>query len=50
MPADALAEGERIVCETARANSIPLVVLRADPADVPRWLKQARAAVASLLA
>jgi uncharacterized protein YbjT (DUF2867 family) len=46
----ALAEGERIALEIARRNSIPLVVLRADPADAPRWLTQAREAVASLLA
>jgi hypothetical protein len=50
VPADALVEGERIVCETARENSIPLVLLRADPGDVPLWLTQARAAVASMLA
>jgi hypothetical protein len=50
VPADALAEGERIVSETARENAVPLAILRADPEDVPRWLAQARAAVASLLA
>ena len=50
VPVDALVEGERIVCEIARANSIPLALLRADPQDVPQWLTQARAAVASLLA
>ncbi len=50
VPAAALAEGERIVCETARENSIPLALLRADPADVAPWLSQARVAVASMLA
>ncbi len=50
VPAGALAEGERIVTETARENAIPLAILRADPADVPRWLAQADAALASLLA
>jgi hypothetical protein len=50
VPADALAEGERIVRETARRNSIPLALLRSDPADVPLWLEQARATVASMLA
>ncbi len=50
VPADALAEGERIVREVAQENSVPLAILRADPADVPRWLTQARAALASLLA
>jgi hypothetical protein len=49
VPPDALVEGERIVREIARSNSIPLVVLEADPGDVPRWLIRAREAVASLL-
>ena len=49
-PAGALAEGERIVSAAAGASAIPLAVLRADPADVPRWLEQAGAAVGSLLA
>jgi hypothetical protein len=47
--AEALAEGERIVTATARENAIPLAILRADPADVPQWLTQARAALAALL-
>ena len=50
VPAAALAEGERIVSATAHENAVPLAILRADPEDVPRWLVQARAAVASLLA
>ncbi len=49
VPADALAEGERIAREVARGNAIPLALLHADPAEIPRWLKQAREAVASLL-
>ncbi len=49
VPADALAQGERIVREVARKSSIPLAILRADPADVPQWLTQARAALALLL-
>jgi hypothetical protein len=44
-----LAAGERITREIAVRNSIPLAVLRADPADPPRWLEQARAAVDVLL-
>jgi hypothetical protein len=48
-PPGALAGGERIVCEVARSNSIPLALLRADPADVPRWLEQANGALSSML-
>ncbi len=48
-PAGALAEGERIAQEIAQRNSIPLAILRADPADVARWLEQARRAVSSML-
>jgi hypothetical protein len=44
-----LAEGGRIAREIAQRNSIPLAILRADPADVPSWLGQARAAVSSML-
>jgi uncharacterized protein YbjT (DUF2867 family) len=50
MPAGALAEGERIAREIAHRNSIPLVILHADPADTPRWLEQARGGLSSLLA
>ncbi|MFI5003508.1 MAG: hypothetical protein ACHQE6_00710 [Solirubrobacterales bacterium] len=49
VPAEALAEGERIAQEAARSNAIPLALLHTDPADVPGWLTEARAAVASLL-
>jgi hypothetical protein len=44
-----LAEGERIARELTSRNSIPLALLHADPDDLPRWLEQARAALAALL-
>jgi hypothetical protein len=50
MPVVTLAEGERIAQEIAHRNSIPLIVLHADPADFPRWLEQARGALSSMLA
>lgn len=51
LPAGALAEGERIARAAARRSSIPLALLRVDPAeDLPRWLGQARGAVDSILA
>jgi hypothetical protein len=50
VPAAALAEGERIVSGAARESAIPLALLRADPADVSRWLEEARGALASMLA
>lgn len=49
VPAEVLAEGERIVSETAARNSIPVTILRADVEDPDKWLAQARAAVGSLL-
>jgi uncharacterized protein YbjT (DUF2867 family) len=49
VPADALAEGERIANEVAGRNAMPLVVLRSDPGDPPRWLAEARGAVDTLL-
>ncbi len=49
MPAGALAEGERIAREIAERNSIPLIILHADPADIPSWLEQARGALFLLL-
>jgi hypothetical protein len=49
VPADALTSGERIAREIASRNSIPLAILRADPADLPGWLEQAGAALASML-
>lgn len=45
-----LADGERIVSETAARNSIPVAILTADPLDVDVWLAGARDAVNSLLA
>ncbi len=50
VPADALAEGEQIARVLAERNSIPLGLLRADPADGSLWLEQARAAVGAMLA
>jgi hypothetical protein len=49
VPADVLAEGERIVSETAALNSIPTAILTVDPRDSQAWLTQARAAVLGLL-
>lgn len=49
VPAEVLAEGERIVSETAARNSIPVAILTADPAHVDSWSAQARAAVGSFL-
>jgi uncharacterized protein YbjT (DUF2867 family) len=49
IPAGALAEGERIAREVAGRNSIPLAVLNADPADIPRWLEQASGALSLML-
>jgi hypothetical protein len=43
------AGGERIARAVARANSIPLAFVRAEPADLPEWLAQAHGAVDSLL-
>jgi uncharacterized protein YbjT (DUF2867 family) len=50
VPTGTLAEGEWIAQEVAHRNSIPLVILYANPADVPRWLEQARGALSSMLA
>ena len=44
-----LAGGRALVERHAAYNEIPLRVLEADPADRPAWLRDARAAVASLL-
>jgi hypothetical protein len=49
VPADVLAEGERIVSETAARNSIPTAILTVDPLDPEAWLAQARANVNALL-
>jgi hypothetical protein len=49
LPADVLAEGERIVSETTARNSIPGAILTADPIDLQAWSAQARAAIEYLL-
>jgi hypothetical protein len=46
---EVLAEGRRIVSETAAGNSIPAATLTADPGDAEAWLEQARGAVRALL-
>lgn len=40
---------EQAVSETAARNSIPVVALRTDPADLQAWLAEALAAIAWLL-
>ena len=50
VPAEALAEGQRIAGEISARNSIPFVSLTADPADHRGWGADARAAVHRLLA
>jgi hypothetical protein len=49
LPADLLAQGERIVSETAARNLIPVAILRADPLDGEEWSKQALLAIEHLL-
>ncbi len=49
VPAEALAEGERIVSETAARNLIPIAILRVGVRDEEAWLAQARGAVNRLL-
>lgn len=49
VPAEVLAEGERIVSETAARNSIPAAILTVDPLDSDAWLAQACAMVSALL-
>jgi hypothetical protein len=49
VPAEALAEGERIVSETAARNLIPIAILRVRVKDEEAWLAQARGAVNRLL-
>jgi hypothetical protein len=46
---DLLAEGERTVRALTAFNSIPVAILRADPADPAAWLADAQAAVRALL-
>jgi hypothetical protein len=49
VPAEVLAEGERVVSETAARNSIPAAILTVDPLDSDAWLAQACTAVGALL-
>ncbi len=49
MPACAPPEGERIAQEIARRNSIPLAILRADPADTPLWVQEASRELSMML-
>lgn len=46
---ETLAEGWRIVSETATRNSIPAALIMADPLDIDAWIAQARAVVSRLL-
>jgi hypothetical protein len=49
VPVEMLAEGRRIVLETAARNSIPTSILTIDPLHCDSWLAHARAAVGALL-
>jgi hypothetical protein len=49
VPAEVLAQGERIVSETAARNSIPVAIVKAGAEDEEAWLTQALAAVNWLL-
>jgi hypothetical protein len=46
---ETLAEGWRIVSETATRNSIPAALITADPLDFDAWIAQARVVVNRLL-
>jgi hypothetical protein len=48
--AELLRDGERIVGALAERNAIPTAFISADFGDLDRWLADARASVASLLA
>jgi uncharacterized protein YbjT (DUF2867 family) len=48
-PAELLADGALIVRALAERNNIPTALLTADPGDLPAWLDDAHAAIASLL-
>lgn len=48
-PAELLAEGQLLVHTLAERNNIPTSLLTADPNDVPAWLADVHAAIASLL-
>jgi hypothetical protein len=49
VPAEVLAEGERIVSETAARNLIPVAIVKAGAGDEGAWLAQARGSVRGLL-
>ncbi len=49
VPAEVLAEGERIAREVGEQNAMPMAFLRAGTDDREGWLVQARAAVEQLL-
>jgi hypothetical protein len=49
VPPEILAEGERVAADVAQRNSIPLAILRADPAEEQRWQVEGLAAVDALL-
>jgi hypothetical protein len=49
VPAEAFAEGERIVQRIAERNEIPVGFLRADPGDADAWLANAHAEIGALL-
>jgi hypothetical protein len=49
VPAEVLAEGERIVSETTARNLIPAAILRADPSNPDTWLALAQEGVEQLL-
>jgi hypothetical protein len=49
VPAEVLAEGERIAREVGEQNAMPMAFLRAGPEDPEAWLTEARAAVERLL-
>jgi hypothetical protein len=49
VPASGVAEGEQIVRAICEQNAIPLVLLRAEPAEPDAWMSDAHAAVAQIL-
>ena len=50
VPANLLADGQRLAAAVAEKNSIPFVAITAEPADADTWLAQAAAAVDAVLA
>jgi hypothetical protein len=49
VPADVLAEGERIVRRVAERNEIPVGFVRADPGDADAWVANADAEIGAML-